>query len=45
MTIGQRIIHDNFGYGRITEIDRAELTVAFEKARVKEVVESLIQRV
>ena len=42
---GQRIFHDKFGYGRITEVDGAKLTVNFEKAGVKKVVESFVQRV
>ncbi|OYW89411.1 MAG: DNA helicase II [Hyphomonas sp. 32-62-5] len=42
---GQRIFHDKFGYGRITEVDGAKLTVNFEKAGVKKVVESFVKRV
>jgi DNA helicase-2/ATP-dependent DNA helicase PcrA len=42
---GQRIFHDKFGYGRVTEIDGAKLTVAFDKAGVKKVVESFVKRV
>jgi len=42
---GQRIFHDKFGYGRITEVDGAKLTVAFDKAGVKKVVESFVKRV
>jgi DNA helicase-2/ATP-dependent DNA helicase PcrA len=42
---GQRIFHEKFGYGRITEIEGAKLTVAFEKAGVKKVVESFVKRV
>ena len=42
---GQRIFHDKFGYGRIVDVDGAKLTVAFEKAGVKKVVESFVKRV
>ncbi len=42
---GQRIFHEKFGYGRVTEIDGAKLTVAFDKAGVKKVVESFVKRV
>jgi len=45
LKLGQRIFHDKFGYGRITEIEGAKLTVAFEKAGVKKVVESFVKRV
>ncbi len=45
LQLGQRIFHDKFGYGRITEIEGAKLTVAFEKAGVKKVVESFVKRV
>ena len=45
LELGQRIFHDKFGYGRITEIDGAKLTVSFEKAGVKKVVESFVKRV
>ena len=42
---GDRVFHDKFGYGRITEIEGAKLTVAFEKAGLKKVVESFVKRV
>ena len=42
---GQRIFHEKFGYGRIVDVDGAKLTVAFEKAGVKKVVESFVKRV
>ena len=45
LSIGARIFHDKFGYGRITEIEGAKLTVAFEKAGLKKVVESFVKRV
>jgi len=42
---GERIFHIKFGYGRITSVDGAKLTVAFEKAGEKKVVESFVERV
>jgi DNA helicase-2/ATP-dependent DNA helicase PcrA len=44
LALGQRIFHDKFGYGRITDIEGAKLTVSFEKAGVKKVVESFVKR-
>ena len=44
LALGQRIFHDKFGYGRITDIEGAKLTVNFEKAGVKKVVESFVKR-
>ncbi|MDP3738177.1 MAG: UvrD-helicase domain-containing protein [Hyphomonadaceae bacterium] len=43
--VGQRIFHDKFGYGRVAAIDGAKLTVDFEKAGQKKVVESFVKRV
>jgi DNA helicase-2/ATP-dependent DNA helicase PcrA len=45
LEIGQRIFHQKFGYGRITHIDGAKLTVDFDKAGVKKVVGSFVERV
>ena len=45
LKLGQRIFHEKFGYGRITDIEGAKLTVNFEKAGVKKVVESFVKRV
>ncbi len=45
MTVGARIFHDKFGYGRVAAIDGAKLTVDFEKAGQKKVVESFVKRV
>ena len=44
LEVGARIFHQKFGYGRITQIEGAKLTVAFEKAGVKKVVESFVER-
>ncbi len=45
LAMGQRIFHEKFGYGRIVGIEGAKLTVNFEKAGVKKVVESFVKRV
>jgi DNA helicase II / ATP-dependent DNA helicase PcrA len=42
--IGERIFHIKFGYGRITQVEGAKLTVAFDKAGEKKVVESFVER-
>ena len=41
---GERVFHQKFGYGRVTEVDGNKLTVAFEKAGEKRVVESFVER-
>ena len=40
--IGDRVFHQKFGYGAVTEIEGDKLTVAFEKAGVKKVVASFV---
>jgi DNA helicase-2/ATP-dependent DNA helicase PcrA len=42
--MGDRIFHDKFGYGRVTEIDGNKLTVDFDKAGQKRVVASFVAR-
>ncbi|MFN8830223.1 MAG: ATP-dependent helicase [Labrys sp. (in: a-proteobacteria)] len=42
--IGERVFHQKFGYGRITETDGNKLTVDFEKAGTKRVVDSFVER-
>ncbi|MEZ5936794.1 MAG: UvrD-helicase domain-containing protein [Hyphomonadaceae bacterium] len=44
LKLGQRIFHQKFGYGRIASIEGSKLTVNFEKAGVKKVVESFVER-
>ncbi len=39
---GERVFHDKFGYGTVAEIDGNKLTVDFEKAGSKRVVESFV---
>jgi DNA helicase-2/ATP-dependent DNA helicase PcrA len=41
---GERVFHDKFGYGRITEIDGNKLTIDFEKAGQKRVVASFVAK-
>jgi len=43
-SLGERIFHQKFGYGRITRIDGNKLTIAFEKAGEKKVVDSFVTR-
>ena len=39
-----RVFHQKFGYGRVTEIDGNKLTVEFEKAGAKRVVDSFLEK-
>jgi DNA helicase-2/ATP-dependent DNA helicase PcrA len=41
---GERVFHDKFGYGKITALDGNKLTVDFEKAGEKRVVDSFVKR-
>ena len=41
---GDRIFHQKFGYGRILRIDGNKLTIAFEKAGEKRVLDSFVQK-
>jgi DNA helicase II / ATP-dependent DNA helicase PcrA len=43
--VGERVFHIKFGYGRITESDGNKLTVDFEKAGEKKVLDSFVERV
>lgn len=43
LELGQRVFHIKFGYGKITQIDGTKLTVDFEKAGVKKVVERFVE--
>ena len=44
-TLGDRVFHQKFGYGAVTRIDGNKLTIAFEKAGEKKVVDSFVERV
>jgi DNA helicase-2/ATP-dependent DNA helicase PcrA len=41
---GDRVFHQKFGYGRIVRIDGNKLSIAFDKAGEKKVVDSFVQR-
>jgi DNA helicase II / ATP-dependent DNA helicase PcrA len=43
-TIGERVFHQKFGNGNVTAIDGNKLTVHFDRAGEKRVVESFVQR-
>ena len=43
--LGQRVFHQKFGYGAISEIEGNKLTVEFEKAGQKKVVASFVEAV
>ena len=42
--LGERVFHQKFGYGAITDIDGNKLEIEFEKAGNKKVLDSFIQR-
>ena len=44
-TIGDRVFHQKFGNGNVTGIDGNKLTIAFDKAGEKRVVDSFVDRV
>ena len=41
-TVGERVFHQKFGYGRVTSIDRNKLAIAFDKAGDKKVLDSFV---
>ncbi len=43
-SLSDRVFHQKFGYGRVTRIDGNKLTIAFDKAGEKKVVDSFVQR-
>jgi DNA helicase-2/ATP-dependent DNA helicase PcrA len=43
-SVGERIFHQKFGYGRISSIDGNKLTIDFEKAGQKRVLDSFVER-
>ena len=42
--VGERVFHQKFGYGAVATIDGNKLTVDFEKAGRKRVVDSFVER-
>ncbi len=43
-TLGDRVFHQKFGYGHVARVDGNKLTIAFEKAGEKKVVDSFVTR-
>lgn len=43
-TIGERVFHQKFGYGEVMASDGNKLTIAFEKAGEKKVLDSFVER-
>nr|WP_245504565.1 UvrD-helicase domain-containing protein [Aquabacter spiritensis] len=43
--MGERVFHLKFGYGQVTDIDGNKLTVLFDKAGEKRVLESFLEKV
>ena len=43
-TLDDRVFHQKFGYGQVVKIDGNKLTIAFEKAGEKKVVDSFVKR-
>jgi DNA helicase-2/ATP-dependent DNA helicase PcrA len=43
-SLGERVFHQKFGYGRISAIDGNKLTVEFDKAGQKKVLDSFVER-
>ncbi len=43
-TLGDRVFHQKFGYGNVAKVDGNKLTIAFEKAGEKKVVDSFVTR-
>ncbi len=41
---GDRVFHQKFGYGRVTLVDGNKLTIAFDKAGEKRVVDSFVEK-
>jgi DNA helicase-2/ATP-dependent DNA helicase PcrA len=43
-SLADRVFHQKFGYGQVVKIDGNKLTIAFEKAGEKKVVDSFVER-
>jgi DNA helicase-2/ATP-dependent DNA helicase PcrA len=43
--LGDRVFHQKFGNGNVVAIDGNKLTIAFDKAGEKRVVDSFVERV
>jgi DNA helicase-2/ATP-dependent DNA helicase PcrA len=42
--LGERVFHEKFGYGLVAEVDGNKLTIDFDKAGRKRVVDSFVAR-
>ena len=42
---GERVFHQKFGYGRIAQVEGNKLTINFDKAGQKKVIDSFVERV
>ncbi|KAH2824800.1 hypothetical protein KXV85_000330, partial [Aspergillus fumigatus] len=42
--LSDRVFHQKFGYGRVVKVDGNKLTIAFDKAGEKKVVDSFVER-
>ncbi len=43
LTVGTRVFHQKFGYGRIRAVEGSKLSIAFEKAGDKKVIDRFVQ--
>ena len=43
--VGTRIFHQKFGYGRIKTVEGTRLEIDFEKAGIKKVIDSFVEKV
>ena len=44
-SVGDRVFHQKFGNGNVTVVDGNKLTIAFDQAGEKRVVDSFVERV
>ena len=44
LAVGQRVFHQKFGYGRVNAVEGNKLTVDFEKAGEKKVIDQFVSR-
>jgi DNA helicase-2/ATP-dependent DNA helicase PcrA len=44
-SLADRVFHQKFGYGNVVKVDGNKLTIAFEKAGEKKVIDSFVERV
>ena len=43
-SVGERVFHQKFGYGRVTAIEENRLDIAFEKAGDKRLLDSFVEK-